>query len=370
MSPTQAYLALNLVPKVGPVRARRLVAALGSPEAVLRARKAELTAVQGIGPEIAESLLRWEDHVDLAAEERKIADRGITILTPADGNYPPLLKEIHDPPLALYVWGTLRPEDRHAIGIVGSRRATHYGITCARKFGYQLASCGLAVVSGLARGIDTAAHEGALAAKGRTLAIIGSGIGKLYPPENQALAERIAENGAVISEFPVDYPPDKQSFPLRNRIISGWSSGILVVEAPGRSGSLITANQAAEQGRSVYAIPGPIDRPGSEGPNRLIQDGARLVISAQDILDDLGSLFSRRELPGLGQGEATAPVATPNLSAEESAALKAIGDDESLLDDIAERSGLPVHVASTALLKLEMRRLVKQLPGKYFVRLR
>ncbi len=256
LSDRNAYLALNLIPKIGPIRVRRMLEQFGSPQRILSAGKTEIQAVQGIGPELAERITSWQRTIDLARELRRIDELELSVVTLADEGYPTLLKSIYDPPLVLYVKGELEDRDRQGLAVVGSRKTTHYGLSCAKKLSFQLAHAGVTIISGLARGIDTAAHEGALAANGRTIAVIGSGHGKLYPPENAELAERISRSGAVISEFPVDCPPDKQSFPLRNRIVSGWSFGVLVIEAAGRSGALITANQAAEQGRSVYAVLG------------------------------------------------------------------------------------------------------------------
>ena len=190
-------------------------------------------------------------------------------------------------------WGRLEARDQHAIGVVGSRRTTHYGLECAKKLSYQIAYSGLTVVSGLARGIDTAAHQGALAAKGRTVAVLGTGLHHLYPAENRALAEKIASCGALVTEFSMETTPDRQTFPMRNRIISGWGFGLLVVEAGMNSGALISASQAADQGRNLYAVPGPIDRPTSHGTNRLIQQGAKLVMSVDDILEDVQTLFPK-----------------------------------------------------------------------------
>ncbi|MDH4476066.1 MAG: DNA-processing protein DprA, partial [Verrucomicrobiaceae bacterium] len=291
MTRTEAYLAINLIPNIGPVRLRKLVDYFGTPEDALRAKASQIAAINGFDQKLADSIADWENQIDLLGELRKITDHQLTLLTQEDELYPDLLRQAPGAPFLLYVWGTLTKRDHNAIGVVGSRQATHYGLSTAKKLSFQIAYAGYTVISGLARGIDTAAHEAALAAKGRTIAVIGSGIGKLYPPENQALAERIAENGAVISEYPVDRLADKQTFPYRNRIVAGWSSGLLVVEAPGRSGSLITAQQAVETGRTVYAVPGPIDKPTSLGCNRLIQQGAKLVVDGNDILDDLMTLF-------------------------------------------------------------------------------
>src|SRR5215212_4111354 len=237
MTPTEACVALNMVPNLGPVRLRKLVARFSSPEEVLRARKNELRDVDGIGPELADAIGDWEKHVDLAAELQRVATFGATLLTQQSPEYPKALLELHNPPIILYVWGTVTERDWSAVGVVGSRKTSHYGTECAKRLSYQLAYAGLTVVSGLARGIDTAAHQGALAAKGRTIAVIGSGLTKLYPPENAGLADKIRSgNGALVSEFSMEIEPDRQTFPMRNRIISGWSQGLLVVEAGANSG--------------------------------------------------------------------------------------------------------------------------------------
>ncbi len=292
MNSTEACVALNMLPTIGPVRLRKLLQVFETPEKILTARGAALRAVEGIGPEVADQITGWESIVDLPAELARIRDFGAQILTAESPLYSRQLREIHAPPIVLYVWGEITERDQHAIGVIGSRRTTHYGTESAKKLSYQLAYSGLTVISGLARGIDTAAHQGALAAKGRTIAVIGSGLSKLYPPENAALAEKIASgNGAVVSEFSMEIEPDRQTFPMRNRIISGWSHGILVVEAGLNSGALITASQALEQGRSVYAVPGHINAPSALGSNRLIQQGAKLVMDASDILDDLSILL-------------------------------------------------------------------------------
>ncbi len=360
MSPTEALVALNLLPRLGPVGVRRLLERFGDPVSVLRARRSELTSVEGVSAPALASVAAWESEVDLAAELARIERFGAGVVTILDPSYPPALKEIHDPPTVLYVWGELTPRDAHAIGVVGSRKTSHYGLESAKKLSFQLAYAGLTVVSGLARGIDTAAHQGALAAKGRTIAVLGAGLNRLYPPENLPLAERIAEAGAVVSEFPMDAEPDRQTFPMRNRIISGWSFGVLVVEAGLNSGALISARQAGEQGRALYAVPGPIDRPTSLGSNRLIQEGAKLVIDAQDVLADLQALFPAA--PTL-----TSP--TPDLPAELLAVYRAIEPEATAIDAIIRQSGLGAGAVAAALLQLEMRRLVRQLPGKYFVKL-
>src|ERR1700739_2008550 len=301
----------------------------------------------------------WESIVDLPAELKRIKDFGATVITQASPQYPKSLREIHSPPIVLYVWGEILERDHHAIGIIGARRTTHYGSESAKKLAYQLAYAGLTVISGLARGIDTAAHQGALAAKGRTIAVIGAGLAKLYPPENAALAEKIRSgNGAVVSEFSMEIEPDRQTFPMRNRIISGWSHGVLVVEAGLNSGALITAAQALEQGRSVYAVPGHINAPSAMGSNRLIQQGAKLVMDASDILDDLQILLpAGRPLPQAAVRE------LPPLSDEEQRVYDSIDAAETPIDRIAARCDLPSATVSSTLLRLELKHLVKQLPG-------
>jgi DNA processing protein len=364
MTETEACIALNMVPNLGPVRLRKLVQAFGSPEAILGTPKSRLRAVEGIGPEIADGIGDWEKTVDLAAELKRVEEFGARVITQQSLEYPPGLRELHNPPILLYVWGTVSAEDWRAVGVVGSRKTSHYGTECAKKISYQLAYAGLTVVSGLARGIDTAAHQGALAANGRTIAVIGSGLMDLYPPENAGLAEKIIASGAVVSEFPMTFPPSPQTFPYRNRIVAGWGRGLLVVEAGAKSGALITADQAMEAGRLVYAVPGPIDRPTSFGANRLIQQGAKLVTSAGDILDDLDSLFP--ELRRTSNAATASGALT--LNADETAIIEALGSDTLAVDQIAEKSGVPLPKVTSILLSLEIKRLVRQLPGRQFVR--
>lgn len=364
MTSREALVALNMLPKIGPVRVRRLLAAFGDAASILHAPKDRLMRVDGIGAETAGILVAWQTHTDPAKEIADAESRGIAIITQEDDDYPAPLRDAYDPPMLLYVWGKLEPRDRHAISIVGSRRTTTYGVQTTKKLSYQLAQAGFTIISGLARGIDTAAHEAALAAKGRTIAVLGSGLAKLYPPENLALAESIAGgNGAVISEFPLHTSPDAQTFPMRNRIVAAWARAVLVVECPAWSGSLITANLASEYGKPIFAVPGPIDKPTSAGCNQLIRDGATLVADASHILDDLG------ELPFARKPSAAEPAAEiPELPEEEAAVYAAVSDDEAPVDLIIERSGLPAHVVTATLMKLEMRRLVRAFPGFRYAR--
>lgn len=363
MTHTEACIAINMIPKMGPVRLRKLLEVFETPERILKAKQNELSRVEGIGEEVAREIAGWEQQVDLQAELKRVEEFGATVITPQSAEYPRMLREIHNPPIVLYVWGELTGRDQHAIGVVGSRRASHYGLECAKKLSYQLAYAGMTVVSGLALGIDTAAHQGALASKGRTVAVLGSGLNHLYPPENLTLAEKIAESGAVVSEFSMDVTADRQTFPMRNRIISGWGRGVLVVEAGTNSGALISASQAIDQGRSVFAVPGQIDRPGATGSNRLIQQGAKLVMSASDIIEDMQTLFPE------SAPTQTTTTRADQLGENERAVYDSINDTETAIDEIITKSRLPTPVVSSTLLALEMKRLVKQLPGQHFVKL-
>lgn len=367
MTEPEALIALNMLPRIGPIRVGRLMERFGSASALLSAPQAKLRQAQGISDELATIIHRWEDHADLSSELARIQERGLQALTPHDANWPRPLRELPDAPLVLYVWGEITDQDNHAIAVVGSRRTTNYGRTCAQKLSFQIAGAGYSIISGLARGIDTAAHEGAVAAKGRTIAVLGSGLGQVYPPENMPLAERIADgHGAVVSEFPLLTPPDQQTFPQRNRIVAGWCSGLLVVECPARSGALITANLATDYGRQVYAVPGPIDRPSSDGCNELIRTGATLITDGSQILDDLSLLPLTADQSNRPQPE---PTPIPDLSPTEATLLEHLDAEERQIDELIDASGLSSAQTSATLLQLEMKRLIKQLPGSYFVRL-
>ena len=364
MTETEASIVLNILPQVGPVRFGRLLERFGSATAILSATGSSLRTVEGIGQEVSSVITGWHDHADLDAELGLVEKAGARVITRADAEYPSLLREIHDPPIVLYVQGTIEERDhRHGIGIVGTRKASHYATESAKKLGYQLSYAGLTVYSGLARGIDTAAHQAAIAANGRTIAVLGSGLASIYPEENIPLAEKIAAgHGAVVSEFPMATTPTRQTFPKRNRIISGCSFGLLVVEAGLNSGALISAREAGDQGRSLYAVPGRIDQPGTLGSNRLIQQGAKLVIDAGDILSDLPMMFAApQELPK------SRPKA--GLTGEDFLIYEAIGDDPTDVDTIITRSGLPPAMVSSRLLSLELGRHVKSAAGGRFIKL-
>src|SRR6266403_802458 len=297
MDSREALVALNLVEHVGPVRLRQLLEHFGDAPAILRASKQHLLQARNIGEETADAIANWEKNIDLAAELKRIADFGCRIVTQAEPEYPELLRQIYDPPIGLYIKGELLPKDKNAVAMVGSRMTTHYGIEVARKLAYQLAYLGVTVVSGGARGIDSAAHQGALSSKGRTIAVLGTGINLVTPPENAELFERIAQNGCVVTQFPFNRPPDKQSFPIRNRIVAGMTLGTAVVEANLTSGALITSNFANEYGRQVFAVPGRIDSPRSKGCHELIKKGAKLCEGAEDILCEFEYLFPSTNRP-------------------------------------------------------------------------
>jgi len=367
MDSREALIALNMVEGVGPVRARALLEHFGDAPKILAATKHELLRVRNIGDDTAEKISAWEKSVDLAGELKRIADFSCHVLISTDEQYPPSLREIYDPPLVLYVKGELTAKDRNAVAMVGSRMTTHYGIETARKLAYQLAYTGVTVVSGGARGIDTAAHQGALSGKGRTIAVLGTGINLVFPVENAELFERIAANGAIITQFPFNRPADKQSFPIRNRIVAGMTLGTVVVEANLSSGALITANFATEYGRQIFAVPGRIDSPRSKGCHDLIKKGAKLCEGVEDILSEFEYLFPASNKPASASETGVLPAL--ELSENERKIFDAVpADDESSIDEIIRASGLPSSAVSVGLFGLEMKRLVKQLPGKMFVR--
>jgi DNA processing protein len=363
MDQREAYIVLNMIEGLGPVSVRRLIECLGSPEAILEADRDELMQVRGVGGKLAQNIITRRDGIDAAVEIRRAANEDARIVTPLDEEYPQALKAIHDPPLALYVRGEILAEDAKAIGIVGSRSTGHYGLSAADRIAYQLGQVGFTVVSGLARGTDTAAHSGALKSGGRTLAVLGGAIDCLYPPENEALAAKIAKHGAVISEYPMGRQADRMTFPYRNRIISGLSMGVLLVESGLKGGSMHTADAAMEQGRTVFALPGRIDTPGARGPHRLIKNGAKLVESVDDILEEYEFLMppSEREAPEA----ATAARPDVPMTEVESGIVEALWNEPLDVDSLAREAGLKSQELSGILLGLEMKRVVRMLPGRF-----
>ncbi len=363
MTSREAYIVLNRIENIGPVRVRALCEALGSPEAVLSAPASALASVRGIGPKVAEGIVSQRGGLDAAGEEKAAAKLGARLVTPVDEEYPAPLRAIYDPPLCLYVRGTLEKGDEQALAVVGTRRTSHYGAAQADRLAYLAAKAGFTIVSGLARGIDTIAHRAALKAGGRTLAVLGGGMDRLYPPENRELAEEICAHGAVLTEFPLGREPDRTTFPYRNRIVSGLSKGVLVVEAGVDSGAMNTAGQALEQGRSVMAVPGRVDMDGARGPHRLIRNGARLVEDLPDILQEFEFLFP----PGERDREVRRQDARQRLTLapDEEAVVRALWTEPELdFDVLIRRTELSSARLMTVSMQLEMKRVVRRLPGR------
>ncbi|MBI5423708.1 MAG: DNA-protecting protein DprA [Opitutae bacterium] len=362
LTPRQAFMILNDLPNIGPISLNRLLAEFGGdPVAILRADRRSLERVRGVGPETSAAVVGWTAHFDLAREEERLAQAGATFITARDAGYPRLLKEITDPPIGLYRKGDYE-FDAPCIAIVGSRRTTLYGQATAKKLGAELARLGFCVASGLARGIDTAAHEGALSVGGKTAAVIGTGIDIIYPSENLDLYRRIAESGAVLSEFPFGRKADRQSFAMRNRIVAGMSEAVIVVESDVDGGAMITARFAGEQGRLLFAVPGRIDQPSSAGCHQLIRDGATLLTSVDDLLSELNYL------QGFAPGKIPAAPDQPSVLEQLTAA--ALSEDERKIaecfrggallgiDALTAQTGLSAPLVSAALMMLELKKLV------------
>ena len=361
----EQVIALNMVPGIGSLRMRRLVDAFGSLQALWEAPREALSRVDGIGPELAHRLDLARRDEAAVLREVEAADRlQASIVTLEEAAYPATLRTIHDPPLALYVRGAWREAlDAPCVAVVGSRHASLYGLRIAERLAHDLALRGVTVVSGMARGIDAAAHRGTLAAAGRTLAVLGSGLGRVYPPEHVDLAGQIIERGgALVSEYPMGMPPLAQNFPRRNRVISGLSLGVVVVEAAQCSGALITADCALEQGREVFAVPGPVDATTSHGTHELLRQGARLVVSVEDILEEL-RLTPQPAVPAEMADQRAAPLDGP-----EALLMAQLTVEPTHIDALAASSGLAADQAAELLLRLELRGLIAQRPGKYFVR--
>ncbi|MCX7804010.1 MAG: DNA-processing protein DprA [Planctomycetota bacterium] len=385
-----SHMILHLASQVGPQSFKRLVRVFGSASAAAAAPLGRLLEVEGIREAAARDIVKIREDGRAEREIERCEKLGVRILIFESSEYPEQLRHIYDPPILLYVRGSLLKDDALSIAVVGSRRCTPYGRRQAHGLAADLARVGLTVVSGLARGIDTAAHEGVLSVeKGRTVAVLGNGLASVYPPENEALAERVAASGALISEFPLDAGPQAENFPRRNRIISGLSLGVVVVEGDEKSGALITAAHAVEQGREVFAVPGPVDSPGSRGPHKLIKQGAKLVERVGDILGEIEEI-SKPLLamaapgrpaeaasggPATAAGEAAAArnglfaIKLAGLNERERSVAERLSDAPVHIDEIIRETGLrPQEVAGT-LMVLEIRGIARQLPGKRFVRI-
>lgn len=356
----QAFLILNALPNIGPITTNRLLAELGGdPRAIFNTPSKRLESVKGVGPAISGTIANWREHFDLPREEERMAKSGATFITPRDAGYPKLLKEINDPPIGLYRKGHY-DFAQPCIAIVGSRRTTLYGQSVAKKFGAELARLGFCVVSGLARGIDTAAHEGALSVGGKTAAVMGCGIDIVYPPENLSLYRQIEEQGAIVSEFSFGRRADRQSFPMRNRVVAGMCEAIVVVETDVAGGSMITAKFAGEQGRLIFAVPGRIDQATSQGCHQLIRDGATLLTSVDDILSELNYLDGLRPQAIPAKGANLSDDSAPtNFTEIEAVIMEQFrGGAIVTLDTLATQTGRSISELSATLMMLELRHLV------------
>lgn len=354
------WIGLSCIPGIGRTTFRRLVGRFGSPRNVLGASREDLKEAGVLSDKLVEAISShsWKEFAE--AEMEKIQRSGVSFVTLADKGYPVNLKNTPDPPLFLYVKGSILPQDEKSVAIVGTRGPTHYGVSMTRRIAADLACLDITIVSGLARGIDTQAHLGALEAGGRTLAVLGSGIDVVYPPENKNLYEAICLNGAVVTENPFGTRPEAGYFPARNRIISGMSLGTVIIEAAQDSGSLITADYTLKQGRKLFALPGNILSRLSKGTNSLIKNGAVLIEGADDVLSALS----------LGLGKAASPKtgAEPGLSPEEEAVLSTLSDAPKHIDVMLAECRLSAAKIAGILVNLELKGLAKQLPGKYFIK--
>jgi DNA processing protein len=359
------WFKLKSVPGVGDYLVKRLIDRFGTPHKVFSAPFEEISKVQGLSSRLAKAILRHQLPDKVKKELDSIQRKKIQITTLLDAEYPSLLREIPDPPPLIYVRGHLPKESFANIAIVGSRHATAYGLVTTQRLSEDLVSLGLTVVSGMAVGIDTAAHRGALDAGGSTIAVLGSGLNRIYPAENRRLFHRIAEKGAVISEFPLDTAPDAHNFPKRNRIISGMSLGTIVAEATRKSGSLITARLAAEQNREVFAVPGSIQSFKSTGTHTLIKEGAKLVEHAQDIIEELPLAVTAGETTRRTRDDASMEK-QPHMTTEEKAVLDALEPYPVHIDDIIRKLHIEPGKLSGILLSLELKGIVLQMPGKHF----
>jgi DNA processing protein len=357
MADVRYYLGFNLVPGIGPARFRRLLAFFGSADAAWRATAPDLVAA-GLDGKTIDQLLAKRTALNLDRELERIDEAGAILLTVDDVGYPPLLKHIADAPPLLYVQGSLRPGDELALAVVGTRRASVYGKQACERIVSEVAGRGVTIVSGLARGIDAVAHRAALSAGGRTIAVVGCGVDVVYPPEHAGLAREIAEHGAVVADYPLGTTPDAGNFPARNRIISGMSRAVLVVEAGETSGALITANFAVEQNRDVLAIPGSIFATGAVGTHRLIQQGAKLVHDVNDVFDELTITTVGQQL----EFRALAPD-----DPVERSLLDVLTGEPLHIDEIVRQLELPAASVSSALALLELKGMARHVGGMHYV---
>lgn len=355
------------IPGLTALRYDAIVERFGSwPDAVTSPSR-ELAAVPGIGGDLARKVKASAGEFDVAAELARAADLGVEILHRGSPRYPAALRRLSDAPLVLYVKGEIRESDALALALVGSRRCTYYGRSQAERLAGGLATAGFCIVSGMAEGIDTASHRGALRAGGRTVAVLGCGLARTYPPGSDELAEAIAGSGAAVSELPLEAKPHRWYFPRRNRLIAAFSLGVIVVEAARRSGALITARLAGEMGKEVYAVPGCVDRPESRGCHWLIREGAKLVETVDDVICELGPLAEVIEMPA--RGDRVADPRALCLNKREAALFDLLGPSPRSIDELIIESGLPAAQVSSTLMVLELKKVVRQLAGKQFVRM-
>lgn len=362
MGTIEDYILLNRVEGLGFKKLEKLLNVFQDTSHVLKAKKSELLAVDGIDTKVAEGIVNL-DKKELSLELRLMEKMGVKAVSVFSDDYPENLKTIYSPPILLYVKGKIKVEDRDALAIVGTRQPSYYGISICERLAYQLASMGITVISGLARGIDTMAHKGAIKS-GRTIAVLGNGLNYIYPGENKELAEEICENGAIVSEFPMDIPPYRFNFPRRNRVICGLSLGVLVVEASERSGSLITANYALEENRELFAVPGQVDSARSVGSNNLIKQGAKLVEDVDDIIVEIERNLRYRDAYRGGKEE-TAPEAA--LTEDEKRMKSLLSHEPLYIDELAKKSNMSVSKVSSLLLSLQLKNVAKELPGKNYI---
>ncbi len=362
----RSTLQLAMLPGIGPRTLASLLARSHTPSGVLAATGPELATVDGVGPKLIHAIRTASHHVDVETIIRWCDENETSLICRGLQGYPRRLEDLPDAPPILFVRGEVTADDALAVAIVGTRHATTYGLKQAERFGYSLARAGVTVVSGLARGIDAAAHEGALHGGGRTIAVLGSGLGQIYPSEHQGLADAVAADGAVISEFAPDAKPRGGMFPQRNRLIAGLALGTLVVEAPDRSGALITARLSGEQNREVFALPGPVTSRASRGCNQLIRDGATLVQTVDDVLEQLGPLS---EPIKTDDGHQMRNASELQLNELERKILEAIGETSTPIDQVIADSGVPAHRVLATISVLEMKRLVRRLSGQYVSRI-